>query len=123
MLISESKIAAGRDLILALDQTDAAVLAAFWFRWPTDFEFNLGICPKKALSKKSFYSKAQRTLKAESSNCIALSEIVMFRRQDQLIALLGVVLKTGKEHMGAVTLVGCSVNGVSLPDMFVYRSA
>jgi len=116
----EHEVAAGRELLLALDSAGFPVFAALWLLRPeaTDWTLYLGSPEVDQYGRHEAYSRLQRVLQTTSGS-VPLRAITLVGSQDPLLGLLSGAIAV--EGTSEVRFQNNMINGELIPDALIYR--
>src|SRR5207248_10011952 len=116
----DSRLDDGRRLIEDLDQNGFDVKAALWYYFVEPGEWRLLIASSMVPSEgpRKAYKRLQGLLPKDSA--IELRNISLVSPNDEQISLLRQVIRTGP-GITNLHFVGTTINGVFIPDAFIYR--
>lgn len=112
----------GRQLLLRLDQSFSGIQAAMWLRYPGSNSWNY-LVSAKSLDKqgpKSAYALVQKVLHKIDEGKIKLGDIQIEKTDSGLLKLMRRAVRVNTESSGLM-FTGNSMNGVLLPDAYIYR--
>ena len=117
-----SQVESGVATIKALDLASLGVGAAFWlFDEETQtWRFNLVERGFDSAGPRSTYDRISAAL-AKAPGTLPFREVYLVSPKDPLIQRMKLALSTPPNAILGVWFMGNSVNGVVLPDMYVYR--
>lgn len=122
--LSGEMIDAGRDLIVSLDNDNAAIGGALWlYASETEtWKFVIAVPEVKSKGPKKAYEKVQSTIlrMPKEKPSISLRDISIRDTNDPLITLLRIMLRTGSGVSG-IRATGNVISGVLIEDAYIYR--
>ena len=118
--LSQALIDAGASLVNVLDKAKVDVAAAFWLLSEEERGWQLIIASPEVeqFGGRSFYGKIAPYVAAIPS--LSVSYISAKRPSDLIVSLLRRAVKTGQGVSG-IRFTGNVVNGVPIPDAYIYR--
>ncbi len=122
--LTSEAIEGGERLLRALDERNVVVDAAFWLFSPESSSWKLMIAAPefRTLGPKRLYMRTQSVLAGLDAPKPDLSDVTVVDSQDDLVQLLRVLTNTGRT-VNRIRLKRTTVNGVSIPDVHIYRVA
>lgn len=122
--LTSEAIEGGERLLRALDDRNVVVDAALWLFSPESSSWKLMIAAPefRALGPKRLYRRIQSVLAGLDAPKPDLSDVTVVDSQDGLVQLLRVLTNTGRT-VNRIRLKRTTVNGVSIPDVHIYRVA
>lgn len=117
-------VQAGEQLVRTLDARDVPVPAAFWILRGEDVGWRLVIASPAVdtLGQLQFYRQLAEPVSALRSHDLSMSYVVAMSPQDPLVRLLRSAVNTGPA-ISAIRFTGNVINGVLVPDAYIYRLA
>ena len=122
--LSSEMIDAGKRLLNSLDP-QMPVDAAFWFLPPKSSTWRLVLATPAVRidGPKAVYRKLQGLLKKNQLGpTLSINNISLIDTTDPLVALFRIANKTTREVTG-IRFTGNTINGVFIPDAYIYRIA
>lgn len=115
-------IEAGERLVRALDGANIDVAAAFWLLSEEDSSWKLYIASEAVdrFGARAFYKRLAPYVRNAAP--LSLSYIAAVKPSDKVVSLLGRVLKTGHGGVSSLRLTRTVIDGVLIPDAYVYRA-
>lgn len=119
--LTPEMIAAGADLVRALDAANIPVTAAFWLYYGDEPDWRLRIVsPEVAqLGPLEFYRKLGDQMRALQRPELTSSNVTALEPNDRLVAALRKTLKV--PGIASIRYTGNVFNGIFFPDMLIYR--
>lgn len=114
--------AGGRAVVQALDDANLNISAALWLLAPGETRWRLVIASQlvAALGPRAFYKKVDKVLRKIAPPTVPIDAINAVPPNHPLVSLLKVALQTGP-GLGGIRFVGNVINGVLIPDAYIYR--
>ncbi len=120
----DSDIRNGRELVRILDRKDFPLYGALWFYFSESDEWRLLLATSLVdeVGPRETYTRVRKVLsqKIKPSQRIPLKRISVLSPGDELIQLLGTVIKTGRTISGT-RFRHNTINGILIEDAYVYR--
>ena len=112
----------GRAVVEALDAANLSIGAAFWFLAPGETSWRLVVASQlvAALGPRAFYKKVDKVLRKVAPPTVPIDSINALPLNHPLVSLLRSALQTGPGLSG-IRFVGNVINGVLIPDAYIYR--
>ena len=123
MVLTERQIDAGERLLKRLDECKLNVDAALWFYFPDkeNWKLVLSLPDIVELGPKAGYKEVQRVLShVEDPVGIELVDVVLARRNSELLSLLKRAIKTGP-GISRIRFSKNVINGRLIDDALIYR--
>jgi hypothetical protein len=119
--LSEARIKAGADLVRALDERRVPVTAAMWLFHPESMTWRLNIATPEVRHQgpKGIYKRIQKVL---GDTSLSMNDIAVRDSHDPLIDLFRVAIRTTGPDIAGIRFSGNTINGVYIPDAYIYRS-
>jgi hypothetical protein len=115
---------AGEELLGVLDRARLKVRAAFWLYLPEADEWRLFLALPMVARKgpREAYGRIQTYLRQMGGKELSLRNISVVAPNDNMVKLLGSVVKTGPGISG-IRFTGNVINNVLIEDAYIYRVA
>ena len=112
----------GRAVVEAFDAANLSISAAFWFLAPGETSWRLVIASPlvAALGPRAFYKKVDKVLRRVAAPTVPIDSINAAPPNHPLVTLLRSAVQTGP-GLGGIRFVGNVINGVLIPDAYIYR--
>jgi hypothetical protein len=120
----ERDISDGKRLIRILDEQGFKVSSAFWLYSSKREEWNLFLYSEyvdKYGTEKSYKFIKENLLKADPPIMIALSDINVVGEKDNLVKMLGILIRTGPDDLSEIRFTENVINGVLIEEAIIYR--
>jgi hypothetical protein len=117
-------IEVGRDLIVALDDSDLSPAAALWFYEPETsvWRLVLGMSEVALKGPTNVYSSLQRILaKPRWSDRLSLQDISLLEPNAALLKTLRSAVRTGSRDLNGIRFTRNTINGTFVEDAYIYR--
>lgn len=122
-ILVDKDIEDGRKLIEALDKSMSNLVGALWFYYSDSREWRLLLVSPlvDSAGPRNCYKVIQSVIEHMSRDFgISLSRISVLSPTDNLIRLLKVAIRTGKE-ISEIRFTSSTINGVFVEDALIYR--
>ena len=122
--LDTDKIESGKRLVLALDNENLMISAAFWFYFSDSKAWRLILGSKKVhnLGSRMLYQKIQKTLKKIKVSNISLENIAVIENTHILITTLRLMISTGEsKELADIRFSNNTINGQLIEDAYIYR--
>ncbi len=122
--LTKNLVESGSQLVLALDKSGVEVDAALWFYFSDIEDWRLILSLPKLIRKgpRVAYEAVQRSAKklSKSGFELQLSDVTVAKRNEPLLELLKMAIKTGPGISG-VRFSQNTINGQFIEDAHIYR--
>jgi hypothetical protein len=114
--------AGGRAVVEGLDAANLSVSAAFWLLAPGEASWRLVVVSPlvAALGPRAFYKKVDKVLRRLEPPTVPIDVINAAPPSHPLVSLLRGAVQTGS-NLGGIRFMGNVINGVLIPDAYIYR--
>lgn len=126
MVKPEPKIESGKQLLNLLDESDIKPTAFLWFYLSEGDTWRLIISSKLFDAndiKKAYTDFINKFSQLPLVKEIGLSNITLVPGDNDLLKLLRVALKTGKDGVSGIRFTSNTINNVFIEDAYIYRLA
>lgn len=121
-VLTPEMVAAGEELLRAVDNSGVHVTAALWLLPPDEASWRLVISSPEVAAKgpHAFYQKIDQVLRKLGGQVLSTSLVSALPPSHPLLSLLRITLKTGPGISNTRSTQNV-INGVLIPDALVYR--